>query len=170
MGRVLGEQVDCLGYDHRGGDQWPGRCFEEFEAGVVVAVSAIGGSDEWAGVNDQHWLDATEPVGKEFVDLVADAVLARPDPSKAELPATWRSRDVGNVIGEDFGGEFLDGDPARGCSCFQAASDVVGNVHGHRHGPSLRVPPGSGNVRKHGRTSSECFRPPRMGRRHSDAR
>ncbi len=130
-----GEQVDRFGNDHRGGDQWPGRGFEELKAGLVVAVGAIGGSDEWAGVNDQHWSVATKPVGEEFVDLVADAVLARSDRGKAEMPATWRSFDVGHVIGEDFGGEFLDRDPARSCGCFQAASDVVGNVHGHRHGP-----------------------------------
>jgi hypothetical protein len=82
------------------------------------------------------WSVATEPVGEEFVDLVADAVLARPDPSKPELPAAWGSSDVGDLIGEDFGGELLHGDPARGRGCFQAASDVVGNVHGHQHGPS----------------------------------
>ncbi len=71
----------------------------------------------------------TEPVGEKFVDPVADAVLARPDASQTELPAAWRSPDVGDMVGEDFGGEFLDGDfSALSCGCFQAASDVVGNV------------------------------------------
>ena len=58
--------------------------------------------------------------------MVADAVLACPDPGKAEMPAAWRSAGDGCVVGEDFGGEFLDGDPARCCGCVQASSDVVG--------------------------------------------
>lgn len=135
-----GEQINGFSNDHRRGDQWPGRCFEELEAGVMVAVGAIGGSDEWAGVNDQHWSVTTEPVGEEFVDLVADAVLARSDSSEAEVAAARRSTDVGSMIGEDFGSEFLDGDPARCSRYFQAPGDVVGNVHGHRHLPSLCVP------------------------------
>lgn len=110
-------------------------------AGVVAVVCAIGCSDKGARVNDQQWSVATEPVGEEFVDLVADAVLTRPDPSKRQMPAARRSTDVGDVVGEDFGGEFLDCDPTRRCGCFQAASNVVGNDHGHRHGPSLYVPP-----------------------------
>ncbi len=72
-----------------------GRGFEEFEAGVMVAVGTIGCGDERALINDQHWSIATEPVGEEFVDLVADAVLARPDSSEAQVPSAWRSRDGG---------------------------------------------------------------------------
>lgn len=117
-----------------------GRGFEEFEAGVMVAVGTIGCGDERALINDQHWSIATEPVGEEFVDLVADAVLARPDSSEAQVPSAWRGRDGGDVVGEHFGGEFLDRDPARCCGCLQAASYVVGNVHGHRHDTSLCAP------------------------------
>ena len=134
---LAGEQVDGFGNDHRSGHQWPGCCFEELEAGVVAAVVAIGGSDEWAGVYDQHWSVATEPVGEEFVDLMADPVFARSDSREAELTAARRSTDVGSVIGEDFGGEFLDCDPTRGSGCFQATGDVVRNVHSHRHFSSL---------------------------------
>ena len=36
------QQVDRFGNDHRGGDQRPGRGFEELEAGVVAVVCAIG--------------------------------------------------------------------------------------------------------------------------------
>ncbi|CAN5639421.1 hypothetical protein BH10ACT2_BH10ACT2_22030 [soil metagenome] len=146
------EQVDRFCDDHRCGDQRSGGGFQEFEAGVMMAVGAISGSDEWAGVNDQHGSVATEPVVKKFVDLMTDAMLASPNPSKAELPTPRRCLNVGDVIGQDlccefchvgdvvgkdFCGEFFDGDPARSCHCFQATSDVVGNVHGHRHTQSL---------------------------------
>lgn len=90
-----------------------------------MTVGAIGGSDQWAGVDDQHWSVATEAVGEQIVDLVADPVLARPNRSKAEMTATRRTIDIRYMIGEDFGGKFLHCDPARCGSCFQAASDVV---------------------------------------------
>ena len=34
---------------------------------MVISVAAIGCSDQWAGVNDQHRSVATEPVGEKFV-------------------------------------------------------------------------------------------------------
>jgi hypothetical protein len=80
---------------------------------------------------------AAETVSEEFVDLVADAVLARSDPDETEMPASWCRIDLWGVVGEHLDDEFLDRDPAYGRGCFQTASNLVRNVHGHRHDLSV---------------------------------
>ena len=79
----------------------------------MMAVGAIGSGDKGTGVDDQHRSVATEPVGEQFVDLMADALFARPNPCERQVSPSGRSIDVRGVLGEHFRSEFLNRNPPR---------------------------------------------------------
>ena len=118
--------------------------------------SAVGGSDEWAGVNDQHWSVATEPVGEEFVDLVADAVLACPDPGKAEMPAAWRSTGVERY------GFAVGGERCWGLSLCPQTQPQSRNMPGSQGTLLLRWPQRRTRARPRRRSLRSCTCSPRL--------
>ena len=58
-----------------------------------------------------RWRAPRRPVGEQFVDLMADALFACPDPRERQVSTSGHSVNVGGVVGEYFRSEFLDRDP-----------------------------------------------------------
>jgi hypothetical protein len=83
-------------------------------------------------------ISPTESVGQKCIDLMADPLRTGADSSEDEATTLRVSRNLGNVTAEDFRGECVCGETAGRCSSFQTTSDVIGNVHDHRHVQSLR--------------------------------
>lgn len=125
------EEVGGFGDDEGGGDERPGVVADYPGGSGVVAVGAVGGRDDDAGIDDQHRSVASEAVVEELVETVGDAVLGCADRDERGPPA-GPGRLGGQVRGE-FGDDVVDADLTAGRFGFEATQRFGGEIDGHRH-------------------------------------
>lgn len=64
------DQVAGLGDDHRGSDERAGIGFQQLPAGLVVAVVAVRGGQQRAGVDEEHSA-APKTLSEQLISLRA---------------------------------------------------------------------------------------------------